>query len=824
MGFDAGLEWNSVMGSCTLCGLPTPTPPITGGSEDQSYCCEGCKRVDQSLDEFAIESGGSIDSTTESTESIPDGADEEFFSVTGMHCTTCERFLSLKGDSLEGVYRVETNYGLETARVHYDPDTWDESELGEGLSGHGYQFRPRSETSPGHGQSETTRTTVQRLIVGGFFSMLIMPWYFFYLYPLYVGFDEGLLSMGRTTTMGIYFPLVVIGGMTTAVLVYTGYPILRGAWISIKTRQPNMDLLVAIAALAAYCYSLLALALGQTHLYFDVTVMVVMVVTLGRYYEGKLRSTATDELRDLTKARVDEANRITNAGREMVEVDELEAGDEVLVEPGERIPLDGIVSRGTAMVDEAIVTGESHPVAKSTGDEVLGGAKVVSEPVTMTIGQDESSTVDRIATAMWEIQTNRPGIQRFADALATIFVPLVLVLGVSVTIVRLWSGDSVSTALLWGLTILLVSCPCAMGLATPLAVSGGLRDALRSGIVVTDESIFEVAPDVETVIFDKTGTLTHASVEVCDVIGHDQTLEQAAAIERFDSHPIANAIVDAAVENPSIRMDGGTTRADGQKADEREEQEHSKDLLTRHPGEGVSGVVDGRRVYVGTASLMESNEKLVPPAFQQKVDRFRANGRSAVLVAWDGAVRGVIGFEDRARERWEDALERFADREVVILTGDDRAAAETFAAHPAVDHTFAGVPPEGKTATVSRFVKEGTTVMIGDGSNDAPALAAADLGIAIGDGTAEAAQAAAVVLTDPDLRRLDRVFTLAQGTRRRIRENIGWALMYNAIALPLAVVGLINPFFAAVAMALSSVIVVSNSRRPIIDRTVSFNP
>ena len=797
------------MSGCDLCGLPTPDPPVVDQDGTARYCCRGCLQVAETIGAIDV---NEAEREREEDKSVPDDAAVTYCTVDGMHCSTCETFLGLRGDDIEGIYAVELNHAMNSAKVTYDPDTIEEDAILDRLSGTGYDFHVREERTSNRAVSRQQSETVQRLIVGGFLSMLIMPWYFFYLYPLYVGFETGLLDMGRTTTVGIFFPLVVIAVLTTIVFAYTGFPILRGAWISIQTRQPNMDLLVTMAAMSAYLYSVLALLDGRTHLYFDVTVMVVMVVSLGRYYEGRMRSSAAGEIAAVTRARVTEAVRLLDGGRERVPVSALRPGDEVLVSPGERVPVDGRITRGGADIDESILTGERFPVGKEPGDPVIGGSEVLDHTITVEVGTDVSSTADRIAAAMWDVQTSRPGVQRFADALAVVFVPIVLVLGVGVTIWQLWSGDPVQEALLRGLTILLVSCPCAMGLATPLAISAGLRDALSTKTIVTNDAVFETAPHIETIVFDKTGTLTRREMTVSHTVGHPDTLGNAAAVERLAQHPVADAILSE-WEDQRVRADGGSNPASDM-------SESTVDLpdataFERYPGAGVGARIGGAEVIVGRPELVRSECDQIPDTLATAIASIEQSGDLPVTVGWDGEARGVIALTSEARSEWNEVVEAFPDCQIVILTGDDSRDASRFGSNPGVDHVFQGVPPEGKLATVNRFIAEGPTCMIGDGTNDAPALAAADLGIAMGHGTADACDAADVVILDNDLRRIPTIFTTARGTRRRIRENIGWALTYNAIALPLAIIGLINPFFAAIAMSASSLLVVTNSKRSV---------
>ncbi len=822
---------------CSLCGLPTPSAPITGADVEGTFCCQGCLEVTRSLDESDVQGSGSdvrAEIRERAGESSRDRADaddlaEAFLAIDGMHCTTCESFLSLRGESTEGIASVEASYATDTARVRYDPDHVERAHLPEKLSGYGYTARFRD----GDAETRHQESTITRLVVGVFLAMLVMPWYLFFLYPRYVGVDIGILTADMTTTVNLYFPMAVIALLATGVVFYTGWPILRGAYVSLTTGHPNMDLLLAVAILGAYTYSTVALATGSIHLYYDVSIAIVLVVTAGTYYEQRLKRQATGLLSSLTEARVSEATRRTADGRtETVSVEELAAGDEVIVAPGERVPADGTVREGTAAVDEAILTGESLPATKEPGDEVVGGAVVTDSSLVVEVGDGAGNTLDRLTSLLWSVQSEGHAVQRFADRLATVFVPLVLLVAAVVTGWRLLAGGEIAGALLAGLTVLVAACPCAMGLATPLAVAGGLRDALERGVVVTNGALFESAPSVETVVFDKTGTLTTGEMEVREFVGDKTALEAAAPLERHSSHPVASAIVDFA-----------TTETDGHSGDRGPESGDSPDSgldvepdgglegsavsadtdgpsasvaeFERHPGEGISGRVDGDRVVVGTPELVERQAGPLPEPLEAAVEAARDGGDMPVAIGREGRAQAIAIVGDREREGWQAVLEDFSDRDVVVLTGDDESAAERFREHPAVDSVFAGVPPDGKVATVRRLGAERTTAMVGDGTNDAPALAAADVGVAVA-GTARAAEAADVVVPDGTLSDVPVAFDLASATRRRIRENIGWALLYNAVALPLAALGVLNPLFAAVAMATSSILVVSNSRRPVL--------
>jgi Cu2+-exporting ATPase len=591
-----------------------------------------------------------------------------------------------------------------------------------------------------------------------------------------------------------------------------------------------MDLLVSVAALGSYSYSTLALLLGRTDLYFDVTVAIILVVTFGTYYESRIKRRAADLLTDLTAIQVEEARRPDGS---TVPVSAVEPGEELLVRPGDRIPVDGSVASGVAAVDEALVTGESVPRTKRPGDDVRGGTVVTDQPLTIRAGEDADSTLDRLVELLWEIQSGSPGVQRVADKLATIFVPLVLAVGVLAAGWTLVAGGSPTAALLVGLTVVIASCPCALGLATPLAVAQGIRTAASHGMVVASAAIFETAaPDV--IALDKTGTLTSGEMQVTETVGADPAdlLATAAALERASAHPIADAIVAAASQADAApasttsdaagaatdggelagatATDGPTDTPTGQRTDRPSDTPpgvESVETLER----GVRGTVDGRAVTVGHPALFEGWAD--PDDYRPEADRLAERGEVAVVVGIEGTIRGVIGVGDEPKADWERVVDALADgdREIVVLTGDDTAATRTFEGHPAVDHVFAGVPPAAKAETVRRLQSRGRVAMVGDGSNDAPALAAADLGIALATGTKLATDAADVIVVDGDLSAVPTIFTIASGTKRRIRQNLGWAFLYNALAIPLAATGLLNPLFAALAMGTSSLLVVLNS-------------
>ena len=778
------------MNQCTLCELPAE-PPVTDETTAGTFCCRGCLEVYRALGDREVEEVDELsDALAEdsASERVPADAASAYLAVDGMHCSTCELFLESVGVDHEGVYDVDASYAAETVKVSYDPAVVDEETLPDLLSGMGYRARTRGS------DAEQGADLASRLLVGGLFGMMAMTWYAIFLYPTYFGF-EPIVTLGQFDGAYLYAQLAVV---TAIVLLYTGKPMLRGAYVSLRTHQPNVDLLVTIAAVAAYLYSTGRLFVGGTDLYYDVTIVVVMAVTVGNYYETRIKRSTTGLLAELTELQVESATRVDG---ETVSVDEIQPDDELLVQPGERIPVDGTVREGSAAVDEALVTGESLPVTKKSGEEVRGGTVVTDSPLVVAAGADAESTLDRIVELLWDIQATRPGAQRVADRLATVFVPLVLLIAGVVSLLFLATGSSLGTALLVGLTVLIVSCPCALGLATPLAVATGLQSGANRGIVITTAALFEAADDVDTVVFDKTGTLTTSKMTVRDVETIDESastvLRRAAAVEHFSSHPIADAVVDAATPEEE--------GVDGSESDVSTFEQYSR---------GVSATVGESRVLVGHPALFDEQEWTLPDQLGTRVATIREAGDVPVVVGWDDRVRGVISVGDQLRPEWERVLDTVGrDRRIVVLTGDDGKSASQFREHPAVDRVFAGVPPDGKAETVRRLAATESVAMVGDGSNDAPALAAADVGIAMESGTQLATDAADAIVLDGELGNVPAVFDVASRTNRRIKENIAWAFCYNGIAIPLAITGLLNPLLAALAMATSSLFVVANSAR-----------
>ncbi|MEF8900274.1 MAG: cation-translocating P-type ATPase [Halovenus sp.] len=809
--------------ACAFCGEPVVRPVSDGES---AFCSDGCRQVAAEL------GGGRDDAGSGGTRVGPDACDDSqqrgdgerddhddsrrataYLQVDGMHCATCETFLERVATRQDAVESAAASYVTETVRVTYDPLEVTEDELCEYLTTLGY----RAQTRGGDDELRPDERGIDDLLgfryaAGVVFGTFMLLPYIIVLYPAQV-----------PSVFGRYMPLYTAGTdgllllppfvfMTGVVLVFTGLPLLRGAYVSLALRQPNTDLLVTTTITAAYVYGIGAFAFGHLEVYFDLTVVVAATVVAAIFYESLVKQRAMDRLTDLTVSQVETARR---ADGESVPVEDVAADDLLLVREGERIPVDGVLAEGTCRVDEAVVTGESLPVRKTAGDELVGGSVVTGDAALLRAGDPPTSSIDRLTTSVWNIQSADHGRQHQTDRVAAVVVPVVVVLAALAGVGSLVMTGSPETAVFLTLTAVLALCPWALGLSTPLSVATSIRDALERGIVVFDETVFERLRETDVVVFDKTGTLTTGNMAVLETSAPGELLEAAAALESRAAHPAGVAIA-AAFGTGRDPGDDGRTAPDSPAPDGGPTAPRVESFRTH--GNGVSGTVDGREVLVGNVAHFETQGWTVPPSVVARAAAAREAGDLPVLVGAGGTAAGVIVVGDETRNGWEKTFDRLANRgvDVVVLTGDGKQAAAAFLSHPGVDHVLAEVPPAGKTAAVRRLQDRGHVTMVGDGTNDAPALAAADLGVALGSGTALASEAADIAIVDDDLESVDTAFDLASAARRRLTQNTALGLLYNVVAVPLAAVGLLNPLFAMGAVVLSGGLLGLNANRDLL--------
>lgn len=763
---------------CTLCGLPASKPPLT--ADGNAFCCAGCQTVYTSFGPDVL-ARAPLRPAPPTPEQQARGK-EAFLRVEGMHCSSCEILLERIAAEVPGVLSSATSYATSTAKIVYDPDLVRESDLPRALSVSGYRARLSTDDAPEYDDA----MPLLRLLVGTALAGLVMMLYIAFFYPSHLGLvDEDDLKPVAWLAYQVAPWAMFLA--TSGLVAYVAAPIFRGAWIGLKVQVLNMDNLLAIAILAAYGYSTVQLLSGSLDLYFDVSATLIAVVTIGRYVERNAKAEATRELTRIIEKWSPKARIRWAGGFRMQAVEDLEPGEHVIIREGESVPVDGTILYGTGAVDESLMTGEPFPVPRGPGEQVLGGAVVVEGELEIRVGPVVESQMDTLARILWSVQSAGGGARTIADMLARLFVPLVLVLAGLVTFGALLFGGDLRAAVLAGLATLIVSCPCTFGLAIPLTTAVGVSTALRDGIIVSSADAFEKLSGIDIIAIDKTGTLSSGEVTVLESVGGEAMLARAAAVERLSPHPIARAVA---------RLDDGAAAED----------------LEPHPGKGAVATVDGRRVAVGSRFLFSTLGWDIPAALDGQARQRTPSDGAVSFVGWDGEARGFIVTRDRDRARWREIVAHLRRHcRVVLLTG---------AEHPGgygeeVDEVFAGIPPEGKAAVIRQLRKQGRVVMIGDGSNDAPALAEADLGIAFGAPTSLAAEAADVIIPGDRLEKIFTAFNLIETIRRRVRQNLGWAMLYNALAIPMAVAGVLNPLFAALAMSSSSLLVVWNSSRAI---------
>lgn len=761
---------------CKLCGLPTPDPPIVG--DGHGFCCHGCCEVYRCFGDGVL----IADQEAVRVELPPLLGREAYLWIEGMHCASCEFLISRIALSTPGIHSATSSYATSTARIVYDPDLVTELELPSMLTRNGYRARLRGDEAPEYDE----RQDLLRLLTGGILASAVMMMTLLFVYPIHGGFVAPS-DYESIRWLAFVFTPIALFFQTSVLVFYVGYPILRGAWTGIRTRVLNMDCLIALSILSAYGYSVVQLFYDPIDLYFEVAGTLVAIITLGRFLEKTERVRATEELRGLLKAWVPQACVKRGGSYLICGLDELVPGERVYVRQGETLPVDGVIVDGQGAVNEALITGEPFPVWRAPGSKVRGGSVLLEGKLEIEAGQNIECRLEGLSRILWNTQSSIAGVQSGVDRLARVFAPAVIVLSVLVGLGFHIAGAPLEKALLASLATLIVSCPCTFGLAIPLTTAVAISSALRRGIVVSSADLFEKIRQIDIIVFDKTGTLSTGDMAVVDVIGSPEVVARAAAVERLSPHPVAEAIA---------RLDSQRTASD----------------FENHPGRGALASVGGCRVAVGSKQMFATLGWTIPEALRIQVAS-RAPAESVIsYVGWNSCAEGAIITRDQPRPDWRQVIEGLpANTRVVLLTG----AEDPRGYEDGVDEVHAGIPPEAKAAVIRRLKAQGTVAMVGDGSNDASALAEADLGIAFGAPASLAVEAADIVIPGNRLGTVLDALSLIGTTRRRIRQNLGWALAYNAVAIPLAMAGLLNPLFAALAMSGSSLLVVWNAVRPI---------
>jgi Cu+-exporting ATPase len=700
--------------------------------------------------------------------------------IGGMTCASCAARVERSLIEVEGVVDASVNSATERAAVVYDPARVDRGRLVEAVEGAGY------DVGPGAAADDAAGPLRRRLAVS---ALLSLPVLLLSMIPA-LRFDGWELA-----ALALAAPVVFWGG----------WPFHRAALAGLRHGAATMDTLISLGTLAAYGWSLAAvLAPGAGEdLYLEVAAVVTTFLLAGRFLEARAKRRAGAALAALLELGAKEASLLDERGVERrVPVAALRVGDRFLVRPGERIATDGVVVAGASAVDASLLTGESLPVEVGPGDAVTGATVNAGgrlEVRATRVGAD--TALSRIARLVTEAQSGKAPVQRLADRVSAVFVPAVIALALATLGAWLAAGGGAASAFEAAVAVLIIACPCALGLATPTALLVGTGRGAQLGIIIRGPEVLESTRRADTIVLDKTGTVTTGEMALVDValaegVDRREALRLAGALEDASEHPIARAIASAARgEVGDLPVPEG---------------------FANREGLGVEGVVDGRAVAVGRPALLAGRGVALGARLAAAGERARAAGRTAVVVAWDGEARALLAVADSVRPTSAEAVGRLRGLGLhpVLLTGDNAATARSVAAAVGIDEVVAEVLPSEKAAVVRRLQGEGRVVaVVGDGVNDAPALAQADLGLAIGTGADAAIEASDLTLVSGDLRAAADAIRLSRRTLRTIRGNLFWAFAYNVAALPLAALGYLDPLVAGAAMALSSLFVVGNSLR-----------
>jgi len=734
-----------------------------------------------------------VDDITSKIEKIGYGVqtDRAEFDVFGMTCAACSSRIEKVLNKQEGIELATVNLANETATIEYNPGLIGESGVIDVIKRLGYDAKERANKEEKQSQKDKQ---IKHMQIKLMISVILSA-------PLLVTMLDHLLGISvPNILMNPWFQFA----LATPVQFIIGWQFYVGAYKNLRTGSANMDVLVALGTSAAYFYSLYEAikTIGDPtympHLYFETSAILITIILFGKYLETNAKSKTTHAISKLLNLQAKEA-RVMRDGKEiMIPIEEVVLGDCLIVKPGEKIPVDGIVIKGSTSVDESMITGESIPIEKGIKSNVIGATinkNGTIEIEATRVGED--TALASIVQAVEDAQGSKAPIQRLADVISGYFVPIVVVIAILTFIIwiTLVTPGELEPALVASIAVLVIACPCALGLATPTSIMVGTGKAAENGILFKGGEHLERTHQLNTIVLDKTGTITKGKPEVTDFTGDDEVLQLLASAEKSSEHPLAEAIVAHATEKNIELLE--------------------VEEFAAIPGHGIRAVISNKNILVGTRKLM-NDHKIDIQDVEEHLITLEIEGKTAMIIAIDEKYSGIIAVADTVKETASEAIKQLKEDglEVIMLTGDNERTANAIAKQVGIDRVIAQVLPEEKADKIKELKEQGKKVaMVGDGINDAPALAIADIGIAIGTGTEVAIEAADVTILGGELLLIPKAIKVSHATIKNIRQNLFWAFAYNSAGIPIAAIGLLAPWIAGAAMAFSSVSVVTNSLR-----------
>ncbi|MBR9691587.1 copper-translocating P-type ATPase [Candidatus Woesearchaeota archaeon] len=709
--------------------------------------------------------------------------------IKGMHCQSCVTLVERSLKKLDGIQNAVVNLTTEKATVDFDNSKLKQEDILKTITKKGYTCSLIQGKTDANKEAKKRKQELGKLKKLFYFSLLFAV-------PAFV------ISMVLSMWLKIDIPYegYILWVLATPVQFIVGAQFYKGMWNALKNKSANMDTLVAIGTSAAYFYSVYVVLTGGMGQYFEASAILITLVVMGKLLEAIAKGKTSEAIKKLMNLSPKIATVIKYNKEIKIPVDDVKEGDLIIVKPGEKVPVDGVLTEGHSSVDESMITGESIPIEKSKGDKVIGAT--INKTGSFVFKAEKvgaNTTLSQIIKLIEDAQGKKAPIQRFADTISAYFVPVVILIAIGTFLTwKFGFAKEFSFGLIAAVSVLVIACPCSLGLATPTAIMVGTGKGAKKGILIKGGDSLETAHKLKAVIFDKTGTITKGVPSVTNLVSlnpgsKEKLLQTVASIEQLSEHPLAESIVKEAKDKNITLKKAANFKA--------------------IPGHGVSADLGRETYYFGNNKLMAKYNISISPKIKEDIENLEEEGKTVMLLGSNKKLKGIVAVADTIKETSRAAVRKLQKMKIFVymITGDNERTAKAIAKQAGINHVFAEVLPEDKANYVKKLQKKGKVAMVGDGINDSPALAQADIGIAMGSGTDVAMETGDIVLMRNDLEDVPTAIKLSRMTMSKIRQNMFWALFYNTLGIPIAALGFLNPMIAGGAMALSSVSVVSNS-------------